>query len=71
MRIPFHKQILTKVIIDFPKLHSVLSGFTLHLASHFGKSSSNHSYSYDISNDLPNCIASYTVKSGSLMNYWG
>ncbi|MEE8339506.1 MAG: hypothetical protein V3R56_05135 [Xanthomonadales bacterium] len=56
---------------DFLKLQFVLSGFAQHLASHFGKSFSNHSYRYDFSNDLPNCFASYSANSGSLVNYAG
>ncbi len=71
----------------FLKLQFVLSGFahdhmdvggrvthgavTEHLASHFGKSFSNHSYRYDFSNDLPNFFASYSATSGSLVNYAG
>jgi len=55
----------------FPDLQFVLSGFALHLASHFGKSFSNHSYRYDFSNDLPNFFASYSANSGSLVNYAG
>ena len=54
-----------------PMLHFVLSGFTAYLASHFGKSFSNHSYGYDVSNDLPNCFTSYALNSESLMNYSG
>ena len=52
----------------FARILPVLSGFTLHLASHFGKSSANHSCGYDLPDDFPNCFASYTVISGSLMN---
>jgi hypothetical protein len=52
-------------------LHFVLSGFAVYLPSHFGKSFSNHSYGYDISNDLPNCFASYSANSGFLVNYAG
>jgi hypothetical protein len=48
--------------MNFSRLHCVLSGFTTHLTSHFGKSFSSHSYRYDFSNDLPNCFASYAVK---------
>ena len=55
----------------FLKLHFVLFGFTSYLTSHFVKSSSNHSYGYDISDDLPNCFASYNVNPESLVNYWG
>jgi len=57
--------------MDFPLLQLVLSGFTQHLTSHFGKSFSGHSYRYDRSNDLPNCFASYCVNSGSLVQYAG
>ena len=71
MKFLSNKQFVTVVLKHLPRLHFVLSGFTLHLASHFGKSSSNHSYGYDSSNDLPNCFASYTENSGSLMNYAG
>jgi len=71
MGISYYKQILARIFANFSKLHFVLSGFTSHLASQFGKSSSNHSYGYDISDDLPNCFTSYTVNSGSLMNYSG
>jgi len=56
---------------DFLKLQFVLSGFALHLASHFGKFFSTHSYRYDFSNNLPNCFASYGANSGSLVNYAG
>ena len=52
-------------------LQFVLSGFALHLTSHFGRSFSNHSYRYAFSNDQPNCFASYTANSGSLANYPG
>ena len=74
--------------MGFLLLHFVLSGFTAHLTSHFGKSFSSHSYRYDCSNDLPldrspgvvehmdvrerpNCFASCTVNSGSLVQYAG
>jgi len=67
----YYKETIKRVFAECQELHFVLSGFTLHLALHFGKSSSNHSYGYGISNDLPNCFASYTVNSGSLMNYPG
>jgi len=50
---------------------SVLSGFALHLASHFGRSFKNHSYGYACLNDRPNCLASYSAKSGSFMQYAG
>ncbi len=64
-------QNLTRHLSDFLKLQFVLSGFAPHLASHFGKSFSTHSYRYDFSDDLPNCFASYCPNSGSLMNYAG
>ena len=38
---------------NFLELQFVLSGFAQHLASHFGKSFSSHSYRYDFSNNLP------------------
>jgi hypothetical protein len=53
------------------KIQFVLSGFAAHLASHFGRSFENHSYGYACSNDRPNCIASYTAKSGSFVQYAG
>ena len=53
------------------RLQFVLSGFTQHLASHFGRSLSNHSYRYALSNDRPNCFASYSANSGSLMKCSG
>ncbi len=56
---------------DFLKLQFVPSGCAQHLASHFGKSFSNHSYRYVFSNDLPNCFASYSANSGSSVNYAG
>ena len=92
------------MLLWFSDLQFVLSGFahdhmdvggrvthgavTEHLASHFGKSFSNHSYRYDFSNDLPldrspgaekhmevrerpNCFASYSTNSGSLVKYAG
>jgi len=55
------------VLAGVLNLQFVLSGFAQHLASHFGRSFSNHSYRYAFSNDQPNCIASYSAKSGSLM----
>ena len=58
-------------IIDMQKIKFVLSGFAVHLASHFGRSFENHSYGYACSNDRPNCIASYTAKSGSFVQYAG
>jgi hypothetical protein len=36
------KQGIKQEFDDFQRLHFVLSGFTLHLASHFGKSFSSH-----------------------------
>ena len=69
-----------KLSVKFKALHDisvvfdlqfVLSGFARHLASHFGKSFSNHSYRYDFSNDLPNCFAGYSTNSGSLVKYAG
>ena len=36
-----------------------------------GKSLSSHSYRYDLSNDFPNCFASYSTNSGSLMKCSG
>ena len=68
---PHCKQIHARIFAEFVRSHFVLSGFTSYLTSHFVKSFSNHSYGYDLSNDLPNCFASYTVNSGSLMNYAG
>ena len=49
-------------LIALLELQFVLSGFALHLASHFARSSLNHSYRYASSNDQPNCIASYSAK---------
>jgi hypothetical protein len=59
---------MTKIIAP-QKNKFVLSGFALHLASHFGRSFSNHSYRYASSNDQPNCFASYNANSGSFMHY--
>jgi len=56
---------------DYLRIHFVLSGFTVHLASHFARSFSNHSYGYGISNDRANCFTSYPVNSGSLVQYAG
>jgi hypothetical protein len=53
------------------RLQFVLSDFAVHLASHFGRSLSNHSYGYALSNDQPNCFASYTAILESFMNYPG
>jgi hypothetical protein len=58
-------------INDMKKIQLVLSGFAAHLASHFGRSFENHSFGYACSNDRPNCIASYTAKSGSFVQYAG
>ena len=61
----------TGKLSDFFKLQFVLSGFAQHLASHFGKFLSTHSYRYDFSDNFPNCFASYSANSGSLVNYAG
>jgi hypothetical protein len=37
---------LQTILRGFSKIHFVLSGFALHLASHFGRSVSKHSYGY-------------------------
>ncbi len=63
-------------IIGMLKIQYVLSGFALphfHIsgASHFGRSFKNHSYGYACLNDRPNCIASYSAKSGSFVQYAG
>jgi hypothetical protein len=71
MKYSLVKQRITSVFADFLQLHVGLSGFTLHLASHFARSFSNHSYRYGLSNDRTNCFASYTVNSGSLVQYAG
>ena len=44
MGISYYKQTFARVFSESQELHFVLSGLTLHLASQFGKSSSNHSY---------------------------
>ena len=61
----------TGVLANVYLLPFVLSGFVPHLASHSGRSSSNHSYRYASSNDRPNCIASYGANSGSLVKCSG
>ena len=75
-------------MISMLKIQYVLSGFSLHLTSHFGRSRTsmcsttpgllsngrsfkNHSYGYACLNDRPNCIASYSEKSGSFVQYAG
>ena len=58
-------------MISMLKIQYVLSGFSLHLTSHFGRSFKNHSYGYACLNDRPNCIASYSEKSGSFVQYAG
>jgi len=42
-------------MIAMRKIQFVLSGFALHLASHFARSFKNHSYGYACLNDRPNC----------------
>jgi len=49
-------------MIGMRKIPFVLSGFALHLASHFGRSFKNHSYGYACLNDRPNCFASYSAQ---------
>ncbi len=44
------------------RIQFVLSSCALHLALHFGRSSSIHSYRYASSNDRPNCFASYNAQ---------
>jgi hypothetical protein len=56
-------------MIAMRKIPFVLSGFAVHLASHFGRSFKNHSYGYACLNDRPNCIASYTAESESFVQY--
>jgi len=58
-------------MIAMREIQFVLSGFALHLASHFGRSFSNRSYRYAFSNDHPNCFASYSANSGSFVRYAG
>jgi len=58
-------------MIAMREIQFVLSGFALHLASHFGRSFKNHSYGYAYLNDRPNCIASYTANSGSFVQFTG
>jgi hypothetical protein len=58
-------------LIAMRKRQFVLSGFAVHLASHFGRSFKNHSYGYAYLNDRPNCIASYTANSESFVQYAG
>jgi len=58
-------------MIAMRKIPFVLFGFAVHLASHFGRSFKNHSYGYACLNDRPNCIASYTAKSESFVQYAG
>jgi hypothetical protein len=53
------------------EIQFVLSGFALHLTSHFARSFKNHSYGYAYLNDRPNCIASYSANSGSFVQYAG
>ena len=65
------KQGIKCVLAYFRQLQFVLSGFAQHLASHFGRSFSNHSCRYAFSNDQPNCFASYSTNSGPLMKCSG
>jgi len=63
-------------IIVLRKIQFVLSGCALpHFyiigASHLDRSFEIHSYGYAGSNDRPNCIASYSAKSGSFVHYAG
>jgi len=67
MRIMALIQLSKSILSCFCWLQFVLSGFAQHLASHFGKTFSNHSYRYDCSNDSPNCFASYSANPGSLV----
>jgi len=66
-----HSHQLASKIIAMRKILFVLSGFAVHLASHFARSFKNHSYGYACLNDRPNCIASYTANSGSFVQYAG
>ncbi len=63
-----HSHKLTTKIIAVRKIQLVLSGFAVHLTSHFGQSFENHSYGYACSNDRPNCIASYTSQPNPSCN---
>jgi hypothetical protein len=62
---------ITNKINTMQKIQFVLSGFALHLASHFGRSFKNHSYGYACLNDQANCFANYIANSGSLAQYAG
>ncbi len=64
-------QNIVNILTGLLQLPLILSGFAQHLALHFGRSFSNHSYRYAFSNEQPNCCASYSANSGSLMKYPG
>jgi hypothetical protein len=48
-----------------------LFGFRTNLASHFERSTLNHSYGYASSADRPNCLASFALNSESFTQYPG
>ncbi len=62
-------QKIGNILVYLWQIPFALSGFAQHLASHFVRSFSNHSYRYAFSNDRTNCFASYSANSGSLMKY--
>ena len=48
-----------------------LFGFRTNLASHFERSTLNHSYGYASAADHPNCLASFALNPESFMQYPG
>jgi hypothetical protein len=48
-----------------------LFGFRPNLASHFERSTLNHSYGYASAADRPNCLASFALNPESFMQYPG
>jgi hypothetical protein len=48
-----------------------LFGFRTKLASHFERSTLNHSYGYASAADRPNCLASFALNPESFMQYPG
>jgi len=61
------------MVFSFKELGYGLSlfGFRTNLASHFERSTLNHSYGYASAADRPNCLTSFALNSESFMQYPG
>jgi len=62
-------QIEAAAFADFSRIHIVLFGLRLNLASQLGRSTLSHSYGYASAVDRPTVLASFTLIPESLVQY--